>query len=291
MNQNNIFILSSNLFRLTTFKKYFNLYNTKTNIKINVILDDRHLKNEEILCIKELGYQTYFVSDMINKTKNMFDNPQLISEITDKYGVSIKWLLFIYISKILGYNKSMIIDDDTLMLKPIDSWFKYENVIMREQLSAMSNRVKNVLSELYPYIDIEQLNKERMLLNSGQIIFTWDDTLFHHMNLAFSQPMLNFVNEGITKYADNYKKTRNVFGYYWVMEQYVYAAYFYFLKTQKEVKYFCKDVKLQTTKLKENFKLSRTIPSYIHYLPKDKFEFYDKYLPALDEFIKNNIRV
>ena len=45
-----------------------------------------------------------------------------------------------------------------------------------------------------------------------------------------------------------------------------------------------------TVRLEENFKLHKVIPSFIHYLPKDKNEFYEKYIPALDDYIKRNVR-
>ena len=76
-------------------------------------------------------------------------------------------------------------------------------------------------------------------------------------------------------------------GRYWVIEQYIYAMYFYKMKDDINISTFGKDVKLISCLLKDNFKLPKKLASYIHYLPQNKNEFYDKYVPALDEYLRN----
>lgn len=199
--QNNIFILSCNTERLKTFFKYYNIFNTPTNININVIYDDRSEKPDLSFVDKK---NVFYISDVIKSSLQYIDNKELALEIFDKYKVSVKWILFIYIAKILGIQKSMIIDDDTFMLKPIDNYFEYDYVMMREQLSAMSTRVRSLLGLIYPEVDIELQNTERMFCNSGQIIYTWkDDTFLKFINRIFCNDMLDFINEGIEKYSKN----------------------------------------------------------------------------------------
>lgn len=284
---NNIFIISTKFQRIKYFKKYFNIFNEKTNIKMNVIIDDRNMSNDEIKKFYDLNWNIYKATNVIEYVAPLFSNENIMRKILDNYGVSIKWLLFIFINKKLSIQKSMIIDDDTLMIKPLDHYFKHDYVIYREQLSAMSKRVRSLLSGIYPEIDIEKLNKERMFVNSGQILFNWHEDLFNHIDKAFCQEMLDFVEEGKEKYKKRTAtEVRKVGGMYWIIEQYIYAVFFYKFKEKYDIVNFNNDILLYTFRLKEEYKFKRNIPCFIHYLPKDKEAFYKHFLPAVDKLIQ-----
>lgn len=280
---NNIFLLTAEYNRILNFYNYYNIFNKKTQTKINIIIDDRIISKNDIIKIQKLYTDIYFVSDIIESLIIFFDSPDIVLEILKKYGVSIKWLLFIFIGKILKIKKSMLIDDDTLLIKPIDFYFKYDYVIKKDNLASMTDLGIDTAKKIVKF-NINEINEKRLFINSGQMIHTWkNEGLLKFMNNVFSIHMLNFINKGIKK-TNNFS-LRNVNGKYWIIEQYMYAIYFYSLKN---VHKFKSDIQLYTYKIKEIPK-NKKLPNFIHYLPKDKEPFYKYYLPFLDNKIKEHI--
>lgn len=291
-NLNNVFVLSSNLDRIEYFIKYYNVLNKTTKTSLNLIIDDRNIDKTDKR-ISELKFDNvYFVKDIIEQTKDFFSGPALdfYDEILDKYRVSIKWLIFIYTNKVLNLKQSALLDDDTFLLQPIDHYFENKNVIFREQLSAMNDNVKTLLSNICgDIVDIRKLAENRNYLNSGQMIYTWEsDVLLDFMNKVFCQDMLNFINEGIAKYSKS-NTFRKVGGFYWIIEQYIYAVFFEHLKTKTEVVNFKNDICLHTYTKFKNTKIKK-LPCYIHFLPKDKSPLYEIYTLMVDDYLENYLK-
>jgi len=288
-----IFVLSANVDRLEYFAQYFNIFGPDTDVVVHTIIDDRHVHQEDIMRAYELGYHINLVSDVIDTVVPMLKRPDLAHDILDMYGVSIKWLLFPYINRVLDIKKAMTLDDDTLLLRPLDHYFEHDYVWKRERLSKMNERVIDVLGEIINNRKfIEEINANMMFLNSGQMLYTDnDDSLMDFLNRVFDTPIYEFVKEGYDKYKSrNTSKIRGVGGYYWVIEQYIYCVFFNQLSKTHDVQQFGNDVFLETYNMKESYRIGPRSkpPAYFHYLPKDKEPFYKYYIPVLENYMKEN---
>jgi hypothetical protein len=186
-------------------------------------------------------------------------------------------------------HQSALLDDDTFLLQPIDHYFQHKNVITRESLSGMNDRVQRLLTNVYgDIVDINQMKEDRHYINSGQMIYTWDgDVLLEFMNRTFCQDMYDFIEEGVKKYSkkSGTSSIRKTGGFYWIIEQYVYAVFFEYLKQSNEVNLFKNDMVLWAyTSFK--FDVIKKLPLYIHFLPKDKTPLYTDYVKMLDAYLE-----
>jgi hypothetical protein len=290
---NDIFVLSANIDRLRYFNKYYNVLHKDTVSTLHLIVDDRHLGRLDSNTLESLTNFTsvHYVSDIICAVRPYMAEKSLpfYDAILEKYKVSIKWLVFIYSNKILGVHRAALLDDDTFLLQPIDHYFHNKNVVMREFLSGMNDRVQRLLTNVYgDIVNINQMKEERCYINSGQMIYTWDsDVLLDFMNRTFCRDMYDFIEEGVKKYSkkSGTSSIRKTGGYYWIIEQYVYAVFFEYLKQSSEVNLFKNDMVLWTyTSFK--FDSIKKLPSYIHFLPKDKTPLYTDYVKMLYAYLE-----
>jgi hypothetical protein len=289
----NIFVLSANVERVSYFNTYYNVLHKDTDSKLHLIIDDRHLGRLDTDTIESLTNFTsvHYVSDIISSVRQFIAEKSLpfYDAILERYKVSIKWLVFIYANKILGIHQAALLDDDTFLLQPIDHYFQNKHVVMREGMSGMSDRVQQLLTNVYgDIVDINKMKEERHYINSGQMIYTWDDdVLLEFMNRTFCRVMYDFVEEGIKKYAkkSGVSSIRKTGGFYWIIEQYVYAVFFEYLNQRSEVKRFNSDMILWTY---NSFKFDsiKKLPLYIHFLPKDKTPLYTDYVKMLDSYLE-----
>lgn len=281
---NNIFIISSNIDRLCSVHKYFNIYNDPTSMKFSVILDNRHMSESDIEKANTLGWDIHYTTDVIDKCKDYFDDPQSLTDILSVYGVAIKWLTFIYAYKVLGIKKVMMSDDDVLILKPLDHYFKHDYVFKNEGSQKFSDQQRHEMLNIIRNIDgHEEFLDSKKSINSGQLIHTWNDDSF-----------LDFINKIVNKHTVAVFKNimtspgsrRSTKGAMWTTEQYVYALYRYVLnKKGIETSLFGGDVKLLNTKKIEPE--SMPIPAFIHYLSTDKTPLYAVYAKYIDSVVKD----
>ena len=297
---NDIFIISNKVERIEKFIKYYNVYKTDTNQRLNVILDDRNCTyNTESICHDEI--EIHYATQVIESTKHLFDQEYLM-KILDVYGVAIKWLVFPYIHEVLGLNKAMMMDDDVLLLKPLDHYFSNDYVFYNE--SSFGNMSKTVEAGLAPIykdlIDISTMrNPPYFSLNSGQVIHTKNDHYLEFLQRAVCKETYILIMSAVMKYknkerAGRYdtpaygsaKNNRVIGGKYWIIEQNIYAIYYkWLLENGYEPVKFGNDVKIIVKFMTEKPKL-KSIPAYIHYLPIDKNPLYDLYGASVEELLK-----
>ena len=290
---NNIFVITSNIERVGKFFKYYNILNLPTDTKLSVIVDNRKTTHD-VSPIEDLC-EIHYVTDVIEKVRPMFTNPDIMDKILDFYGVGIKWLTFPYCHRVLGINKVMMMDDDTFLMKPIDHYFDLDYVFYNESaLATMTATVERVMANVFKdKIDVRPMAKQPYFsLNSGQLLHTDNEYYFEFLDRAFSKDIYILLIEGLEKYRGRpeYTGNRVMGGGYWCLEQTLYAVYYYYLqeKTDITIHNYKGDMRIQTNKIKPNTKLKslEKIPNYIHYVARDKSGLYDTYASELDRLLE-----
>jgi hypothetical protein len=299
--QNDIFIVSNKISRIENLLEMYNVYDEDTYMNLHVILDDRNCTyNVESISDK---ITIHYATDVIAKVKHFFDEEWLL-RILDVYGVAIKWLVFPYVHEILNINRAMMIDDDTLLLKPVDHYFFEPYVFYNESaLGIMGKFVEVVLDPIYKdKVDITTMRtKPYFSMNSGQVVHTRNDHYLEFFKRAACKDMYVLIMEGVHKYKN--KKgyggsvipkygtpgnNRSMGGKFWCIEQNIYAIYYRWLSENGfEVSRFGSDVRIWTTVLKLDAVLNfKTFPAYIHYLPTDKTPLYTVYAKRVKEILR-----
>jgi len=299
---NNILIISNKPERLESFIKYYNIFNEPTDIVLNVILDDRYQTYDLSDTIKD-NYNIYYASDAVKQLVPRLSDPETAEIILDKFRLSIKLLVILYAHEVLGMEKVCMMDDDTFLIQPIDSYFENDYVFYNERvLGRMSVAVENLMTGIYSdLVDVHKMNtKPHFTLNSGQVIHTKNPNLFKFIDRAFCSDLLNVVCGAIEKYKSKKNYLGNIHhrpigGKYWIMEQNVYAVYFRWLtENGYAVKEFPRnEFKLYEGLLKPNYTMDRIrkLPKFLHYLPTDKSPLYDTVAKQLDRIINKEIHV
>jgi hypothetical protein len=296
--QNDIFIISNKVERIENLLKYYNVYGEDTYQRLHVILDDRKA-TYNIDSIKD-AVEIHYATDVIEKTKHFFDEEYLF-KILDAYGVAIKWLVFPYIHEVLNIERAMMMDDDVLLLKPLDHYFFNKYVFYNE--SALGVMGKFVEAALYPlYKDLVDISTMRQKpyfsMNSGQVIHTKNEHYLEFLQRAVCKDTYILIMDGVYKYKNKKgyggsvipaygtaKNNRSMGGKYWCIEQNVYAIYYKWLdENGYEPVRFGGDVRVWSTIM--NVKKLKKIPAYIHYLPIDKEPLYTQYAKAVEELLK-----
>lgn len=303
MQANNIFIVSNNIERIESLLKYYNVYGEDTYQRLHVILDDRNRTyNVESISDK---IEIHYATQMIESTKHFFDEEYLF-KILDVYGVAIKWLVFPYVHEVLGIEKAMMMDDDVLLLKPLDHYFFNKYVFYNESaLGVMGKFVEASLSPLFKdLVDISVMRKEPYFsMNSGQVIHTKNDRYLEFFQRAVCKDTYILIMDGVYKYKNkkgyggsvipkygSKKNNRSMGGKYWCIEQNIYAIYYKWLSENDYAPVrFNGDVRIWTTVMRSVNKLKK-FPAYIHYLPIDKTPLYTIYAKAVEELLKEENR-
>ena len=296
---NRVFVVSNNIERVDSFLKYYNIGRLDTDTDVSFILDDRNTKFNT----SHIDEKIYYVSSMIESCRDFFNDKESFDLIIDIYGVAIKWLVFPYVHKVLGVKKAMMMDDDTFLLKPIDTYFNNDYVFKSEgPLGIISTGIGRMLSPLYDdLVKVQYWNMinryegtdPKFSLNSGQLIHTENDMYMEFLNRAFCKSIYITLAEAKLKYEKKWSGESFNRGYIggrtWHVEQFVYAIYYkWLLNNDYDVAEFGKDVRLQPVafKKKPNLRFD-TLPKFIHYLPKDKSSLYDVYAKSINELMEN----
>lgn len=291
---NAVFIPTSNLYRAQTLIKYYNIHDEPTDQRVIFIGDDRGSisKEEYRAAINDPRFDLIYTSDMMAGVNHLFEDcPYYDQIVNDMYKVSIKMLVFIYAARVLGIKKSLMLDDDILFLKPLDSWFKHDYVVKEDGLSPMPKHQVKAFQYAYPHVNIEQFNNPEFRINSGSIIYTLndnDDRLVNDVRTFFSsddiyQVFVNRLNKTNTR--------RKGWGYDWMLEQYFYGIHMYSLGV--EIPRFKSAVNIGLAYPKENKPLKPfvSVPNVMHFPQMEKQRMYDGYLPLIDQYIqKHNLR-
>jgi len=301
--QNDIFIVSNKVERIENLLKYYNVYGEDTYQRLHVILDDR--KTTYNIDSIENSIEIHYATDVIEKTKHFFDEEYLL-KILDSYGVAIKWLVFPYVHEVLNIQRAMMMDDDVLLLKPLDHYFFSAYVFYNESaLGVMGKFVESALSPLYKdLVDISVMRKEPYFsMNSGQVIHSKNEHYLEFLQRAVCKDTYILIMDGVYKYKNKKgyggsvipaygtaKNNRSMGGKYWCIEQNIYAIYYKWLDENGYAPdRFGSDVRIWTTIMKDVKKLKK-IPAYIHYLPIDKEPLYTQYAKAVEELLKEENR-
>jgi len=295
---NHIFVISNNLYRLEAFKKYYNIFGLPTVTKIHVILDDRY-KDYDVSNIDDF-FTIHYASDVLRSILPLLDEPTIAKNILDIYGVAIKWLVFPYVHKVLCIPKAMMMDDDVFLLAPLDHYFKYDYTYYNESaIGNMSTRVEKTMNVVYgDLVDIESLRRvPYWSINSGQLIHTENKHYMNFINRAFSKDVYVLLYEGYMKYKNKpeYNRDgRSLGGKFWCIEQNVYTIYYrYLVNLGYQLKKYDSDVRLFRQHLPENwtFKNLKTLPAYVHFVLKDKTQFYSQYAHELDKVMSGDYNI
>lgn len=291
--QNNIFVLSSSNKRLEMFARYYNVFKEETNQQITLIVDDRRISRDKIFR-SNIFHNILYATDIIEELRPKFTNCDYYDMILNIYPVSIKMLIFIYAYYFLGINKSMLIDDDTLFLCPIDYIFEKDDyVVKKEFLSKMTHRRAQIFADIFDIENfVNQFNKN--LINSGTMLYTYKekhDLLGDVQKFYNSGDIFAMLYENYCKNIMNGESNRTTSGRVWITEQYFYGIHFLKLKLSGEtITDFGQAVALYTTYIKENAKKikMKKLPNIMHFVPKNKENFYNFFSNYIDDYVERN---
>lgn len=290
MKRQNIIIPTCNEFRIRTFDEYFNIFNEAHNIRFTFVCDDRggisrkqyetvfaSLKNKDL-------YDVYFATDVVKDLSSTFADCAYYDSILTEYPLSIKLLIFIWAKKFLGFDKSMLLDDDVLFLKPITQFYE-ENDYARKKdsLSKLCVKSRQALQLTYPDFDILQFEKARDKVNSGSIIYTWKDEhdLLGWVKKFFSsEPIDKLIR--IKKYEWAAGLSRALWGSTWLLEQYSYGMFMHHMGMDKYA-HFGNLVNTGISKASPKISPLQVIHNIVHFLPRDKMPLYEFYLARLNK--------
>jgi len=257
-------------------------------MKIMFLADDRHhlSKNDYENIFSELQhreiYSLYFVSDMIESVRPYFKDAKYFDYILQKYSLSIKNLVFIWAKLILDINKSFLLDDDILFLKPLDDFY-YSNDYARKKdaMSKLCTESTKAIKQTYSEINYDDFIKKRFHINSGSIIYKWNNkhNLVEWMHRFFdSEYVYSFVKNKSEKFITLGLKTK--WGRSWQMEQIVYGLFMYSSTGLDIYASFGNLVNTGISKPKEIKPLSK-LHSIVHFVNRDKISVYQYYISCL----------
>jgi len=288
--KNVVFIPTSNLYRVRTLIKYYNVHNLPTDQRVIFIADDRgNISKEEYAeAVNDSRFELIYTSDMMAAVNDLFaDCPYYDPIINDMYKVSVKMLVFIYAARHMSIRKSLMLDDDILFLKPLDEWFAYDYVVKEDGLSTMTTTLVNGFQSTYPHVDVAEFNQPKHRINSGSILYTMEDNdrLLNDVRAFFSSDDIYRI---LVNRLNKTSSRRKGWGYDWMLEQYFYGIHMYSLGV--EIPRFRSAVNIGLGYPKEDKPLKpfKKIPNVIHFLQMEKQRMYDAYLPLIDEYIRTN---
>lgn len=289
MEKVNVIIPTSNEYRIRMFDKYFNILDLPHNMNIIFLADDRgniskEKYNEIFYELKNKAYYSlYFTSDLIESVRPYFSNAKYFNDILKLYGVSIKKLIFIWAKKTMNINKSFLLDDDVLFLKPIDEFY-YANAYVRKKdpFSKLCKRSASAVRSTYPEVNYDEFVKKKLQINSGSIIYTWDDNhnLINWMNRFFdSTHIYEYLKE---RYDDFHSgKSKNLWGISWQIEQWIYGLFMYSCDELQSYASFGNIVNTSISR-PEKIKPLQKLHHIIHFLNRDKIPVYEYYIARLE---------
>ena len=288
--KNVVFIPTSNLYRVRTLIKYYNVHNLPTSQRVIFIADDRGTisKQDYADAVNDSRFELIYTSDMLACVNELFaDCPYYEPIINDMYKVSVKMVVFIYASRVLGIKKSLMLDDDILFLKPLDDWFLYDYVVKSDRLSWMPDVHVKAFQLAYPHVDIVEFNHPDHHINSGSIIYTMkdEDRLVADVRAFFSSDEIYHI---LVNRLNKNKGHRKGWSYDWTLEQFFYGVHIYSLGL--EIVQFKSAVSIEMKLPKEDrpIKPFKKIPNVIHFIQMKKQLMYDAYLPLIDQYIRAN---
>lgn len=286
--KNVVFIPTSNLYRMKTLIKYYNVHNLPTDQRVIFIADDRsNISKEEYSdVVKDPRFELIYTSDMLAAVNDIFADCSYYDQIiNDMYKVSVKMVVFIYAARHLGIYKSLMLDDDILFLKPLDEWFKHDYVVKEDGLSTMTASLVNAFQNTYTHVNVIDFNHSKHRINSGSILYTVRDCtrLIDDVRAFFSSDDIYRV---LVNRLNKTSSRRKGWGYDWMLEQYFYGIHMYSLGIEIPRFKGAVNTGLGYPKEGRSLKPFKRVPNVIHFLQMEKQRMYDAYLPLIDEYIK-----
>lgn len=300
MSPNIVIIPTCNLYRIQKFDEYFNIFNVEHNHRFIFVADDRHkisreeyeklftsLKNSHL-------YEVHYSSDLLRSVQPLFEECKYFNDIVNGYPLSIKLLIFIWAKYELEITKSMLLDDDVLFLKPIDHIFDEHDFVKKaDALSWLCSKSKQCLQDTYPEIDMTKFENDKLKINSGSIIYTWDDShdLLGFVRRAFASKALHkYVMERVYLHSigKGFVHKGTGWGRSWIMEQYIYGMFMHSMGWNRYAD-FSSAVNTGVTVPKDRKirKLAR-LPNIVHFLPPDKLPIYEYYIQCIERYLTEN---
>lgn len=275
---NNIFILTTDPRKIKAFFKFYNVYDKETQTQINLIIDDRVSLESKF----NFDCPIYKVTDIIDYCSSELNSNNLL-KILSIYPVSVKLLIFLWAFKFLNIEKSMLIDDDTVLIKPIDKYFEFDYVVKGDNIQGVNENIVRLMDSIFDCQFSEFVNANE-LISSGQLIFTYNEIIFEIVKKFFSSDEVLSYIEALIIENKLFQLDRNAPYKNWLMEQYMHGFILYRLrKSGQKINFFEKDVKIIFS---ENFYFtSGNIPSFIHFGPANKSYFYKTFLPKLKKLL------
>jgi hypothetical protein len=295
---NIVIIPTCNEYRIRKFDEYFNIYDVDHNHRFIFVADDRHkISREEYKTIfaslkNQSLYELHFASDLLSSVKLIFTDCLYFDNIVNNYPLSIKLLIFIWAKMVLGINKSMLLDDDVLFLKPIDHIFdSYDYVKKPDALSWLCTKSKQCLQDTYEEFDLTKFENDKQKINSGSIIYTWQDShdLLGWVKQAFSSKALNkFVMERVYLHSigKGFVNKGTGWGRSWIMEQYIYGMFMHSIGWDGWHNFTASEVNTGVTAPKDDkIRKIAKLPHIVHFLPPDKVPIYENYIKRIEQFL------
>lgn len=271
---NHVFVCGGNASRLNWFSQYYNIEKKPTSQVIHFMLDDRFVGRSAfdgfILGNNTTNSDYIWVTDVVDALKHHFINVPYFNVILNKYyKVSIKLLVFIYAKEIMGIDKSLLLDDDIFFLKPLDKWFEYNKIVKTpETLSRMSANIGAMFTEIFGdefvYADFTKSGK---LLNSGTLLYVWNDRLINDVKNYFSSELL--YKALVKKFTND--PTWSKRGLIWITEQYFYGIHVSLADPSPLS--FGPEIKMLGYPKNDEYKFEYNmmkLPAVLHFIPSDK---------------------
>jgi len=215
-----------------------------------------------------------------------FTDAPFYDKILDVYGLSVKLLTFVF-AKTLGVEKSMMLDDDVFLLKPVDSFFQYDYVKKADTMSKMGKKAHSIVRSVFPEsLDLEQMNADNHRINSGTLIYKFHESLIADLHAFFSSEQIyTFLKN---ERRDD-KKPSHV-GHAWLVEQYTYSCHLHRFG-QENLHDFGSEVRMvgaYPKKKPKDTSVLKNAPNILHFVLRDKKRLYEHYSKVVNNTLKNN---
>ena len=294
---NVIIIPTCNLYRIRTFDKYFNVFNIVHDHRFIFVADDRHkISREEYLEVfstlkNRHLFDLTFSTELLSSVSPLFSDVPYFADIVKNYPLSIKLLIFIWAKHELGIEKCMLLDDDVLFLRPVDHVFAEHNFVKKsDMISWLCQKSLAALQDAYPEIDVKKFENDKKKINSGSIIYTWDDS---HNLLGFVKQFFGckslhkFIMERayLHSIGKGHVGKGTGWGRSWLMEQYTYGMFMHSIGWDKFADFGAVvNTGVQIPKDDKPRKLTR-VPNIVHFLPANKMPLYEYYIGRLEQYL------
>lgn len=272
-----LFITTYNQDILNRFIAGYNLTRQDTSQNINLLIDDRNKSISEFdLSKAHFVNKIYKVTDLVNYGSKKFSHCNYYEGLMKIYPITFKKQIFPYLYDQHGINKSMLMDDDILYIKPLDAFFDECTVVKSDSMKA-DDKMLSCLRDVFESNVVDKLNKN--LINSGTFLYTYDDRLVKDLYSFYSSShVMGYMSNAHIR-SQKMGKPR-IAGMASIIEQLFYGCHL--ISISKPISNFKSAVQLVTATPDLSNELTITkVNNLYHFLMRNKIPYMDHYLKAL----------